>query len=99
MNQNQTNEEMEIDLLDLASKLLDKWYYLLLCLLAGAVLLNAYAFFFIEPTYDSTSKLYVVSAYGNSGRVIVSCFIFYVLSFRNVPLLQNQPPARYPESW
>ena len=36
MNQNQTNEEMEIDLLDLASKLLDKWYYLLLCLLARA---------------------------------------------------------------
>ena len=25
MNQNQTNEEMEIDLLDLASKLLDKY--------------------------------------------------------------------------
>ena len=66
MNQNQTNDEMEIDLLDLASKLLDKWYYLLLCLLAGAVLLNAYAFFFIEPTYDSTSKLYVVSASDDS---------------------------------
>ena len=66
MNQNQINEEMEIDLLDLANKLLDKWYYLLLCLLAGAVLLNAYAFFFIEPTYDSTSKLYVVSASGFS---------------------------------
>lgn len=66
MNQNQTNEEMEIDLLDLANKLLDKWYYLLLCLLAGAVLLNAYAFFFIEPTYDSTSKLYVVSASDDS---------------------------------
>ena len=37
MNQNQTNEEMEIDLLDLANKLLDKWYYLLLCLLAECI--------------------------------------------------------------
>ena len=41
MNQNQTNDEMEIDLLDLGYMLLDKWHYLLLCLLAGALLLNA----------------------------------------------------------
>ena len=47
MNQKQMNEEMEIDLLDLAYMLLDKWHYLLLCLLAGALLFNAYSFFFI----------------------------------------------------
>ena len=41
MNQEQMNDEMEIDLLDLAYMLLDKWHYLLVCLLAGAVLLNA----------------------------------------------------------
>ena len=66
MNQKQMNEEMEIDLLDLAYMLLDKWHYLLLCLLAGALLFNAYSFFFIEPTYESTSKLYVVSASDDS---------------------------------
>lgn len=66
MNQEFTNDEMEIDLLDLAYMLLDKWHYLLVCLLIGAVLLNAYAFFFIEPTYESTSKLYVVSASDDS---------------------------------
>ena len=66
MNQENMNDEMEIDLLDLAYALLDKWHYLLLCLLAGALLFNAYAFFGIEPTYESTSKLYVVSASDDS---------------------------------
>lgn len=62
MNQERFNEEMEIDLLDLAYMLLDHWHYLLVCLLAGAILFNAYSFFLIRPTYESTSKLYVVSA-------------------------------------
>ena len=43
MNQKEQNEEMEIDLLDLAYMLLDNWHYLLICLLAGALLLNAYS--------------------------------------------------------
>ena len=66
MNHEQMNDEMEIDLLDLGYMLLDKWHYLLLCLLAGALLLNAFSFFFIEPTYESTSKLYVVSTSDDS---------------------------------
>lgn len=66
MNHELPNDEMEIDLLDMAYMLLDKWHYLLLCLLAGAVLLNAYSFFCIEPTYESTAKLYVVSASDDS---------------------------------
>lgn len=66
MNQKDMNDEMEIDLLDLAYMLLDHWHYLLLCLLAGALILNAYAFFGIEPTYESTSKLYVVSTSDDS---------------------------------
>ena len=35
-------------------------------LIAGAVLLGAYSFFFIAPTYESTAKLYVVSASDDS---------------------------------
>ena len=66
MNHELPNDELEIDLLDMAYMLLDKWHYLLLCLLAGAVLLNAYSFFCIEPTYESTAKLYVVSASDDS---------------------------------
>ena len=66
MNEELTNDEVEIDLVDLAYSLLDKWHYLLLCLLIGAVILNAYSFFFIAPTYEATSKLYVVSASDDS---------------------------------
>ena len=36
-------DEMEIDLLDLAYVLLDKIHYIILCLLAGAVILNAFS--------------------------------------------------------
>ena len=38
MNQKQSNDELEIDLLEVAGMLLEKWHYLLVCLLAGAVL-------------------------------------------------------------
>ena len=61
-----TVEEMEIDLLDLAYVLLDKVHYIILCLLAGAVLLNAFSFFCIQPTYQATAKMYVVSASNDS---------------------------------
>lgn len=66
MNEQLTNDEVEIDLLDLASTLLDKWYYLLICFLVGAVVMGAYSFFGIAPTYQSTAKLYVVSASDDS---------------------------------
>ena len=59
-------DEMEIDLLDLAYVLLDKIHYIILCLLAGAVLLNAFSFFCIRPTYQATAKMYVVSASNDS---------------------------------
>lgn len=59
-------DEIEIDLLDLALYLLEKLPYIILCFLAGAVLLNAFAYFFIRPTYQSTAKLYVVSASDDS---------------------------------
>ena len=55
-------EENEIDLLDRGMALLEKLPYIILCFLVGAVLFNAYAYFFIKPTYQSTAKLYVVSA-------------------------------------
>ena len=66
MNEELTNDEVEIDLVDLGNVLLDKWRYLLISLIAGAVLLGAYSFFFIAPTYESTAKLYVVSASDDS---------------------------------
>lgn len=60
------DDEKEIDLIDMGMALLEKLPYIILCLLVGAVLFNAYAYFMIKPTYQSTAKLYVVSASDDS---------------------------------
>lgn len=64
--QQDMEDEGEIDLLDLAYVLLDKIHYIILSLLIGAVLLNAVSFFFIAPKYQSTAKMYIVSASNDS---------------------------------
>ena len=61
-----TEQEAEIDLIDLARALLDKIHYIVLCFLIGAVIMNAYSYFLVRPTYKSTAKMYVVSASKNS---------------------------------
>ena len=61
-----TQQEAEIDLIDLAWALLDKIHYIVLCFLIGAVIMNAYSYFLVRPTYKSTAKMYVVSASKNS---------------------------------
>lgn len=50
MNEELTNDEVEIDLVDLGYVLLDKWRYLLISLIAGA---NTYGcvFLFLYRTY------------------------------------------------
>lgn len=60
------NQAAEIDLLELAYVLLDKIHYIILFLLLGAVLMNAYAFFLVTPTYKSTAKMYIVSTSDDS---------------------------------
>lgn len=63
----QTDQDgLEIDLLDLAYLMLDKLHSIILCFLIGAVLLNAYAYFCVNPTYTSVSKIYVVSSSDDS---------------------------------
>ncbi|MCM1273705.1 MAG: Wzz/FepE/Etk N-terminal domain-containing protein [Clostridium sp.] len=61
-----SEEEKEIDLLEIGSILLDKLHFIIMYMLLGAVLLNACSYFLIEPTYQSTAKLYVVSASDDS---------------------------------
>lgn len=58
--------DAEIDLLELAWVLLDKIHYIILYFLAGAVLFNVYSYVMIKPTYQSTAKMYVVSASNDS---------------------------------
>ncbi|MDE6024397.1 MAG: capsular polysaccharide biosynthesis protein [Lachnospiraceae bacterium] len=61
-----SEEEKEINLLEIGSILLDRLHFIIMYMLLGAVLLNACSYFLIEPTYTSTAKLYVVSASDDS---------------------------------
>lgn len=63
---NREEEETEIDLVEVGWLLLDKLHYIVLCFLIGAVLFNAFAYFLVKPTYESTAKMYIVSASKNS---------------------------------
>lgn len=56
----------EIDLVELFYVLLENLRYIVLFFLIGALLFNAYAYFFIHPTYQSTASIYIVSASGGS---------------------------------
>ncbi len=62
----ENSDEMEIDLVDLSLMLLDRVHYIIFFLLLGALLLNAYAYFFIAPKYESTARMYIVSASDDS---------------------------------
>lgn len=64
--QDNNNEVMEIDLLEVFYLLLSRVHLIVFFLLLGALVLNAYAYFGIHPTYQSTSTLYVVSASGGN---------------------------------
>lgn len=58
----QDKDEIEIDLMKVIGLMIDHIHYIILCFLVGALIFNAYAYFMIHPTYQSTAKLYVVSA-------------------------------------
>ncbi len=62
----QQSDVMEIDLAELGLMLLDNLHHIVLFFLLGAVLFNAYSYFLIHPTYESTASIYVVSASGGS---------------------------------
>ena len=60
--QAQTNDVVEIDLVELLLKYLEKWYWIILSGVLVAALMGVSTFRFVTPTYQSTSKLYVVSS-------------------------------------
>lgn len=55
-------EENEIDLLELLYRLIDKWIFIAVGAVAGAVLMFVYSFIIATPIYEATSKLYVLSS-------------------------------------
>lgn len=55
-------EEDEIDIGKIFGMFLEKIHYIIMFFMLGALIFNAYAYFMIHPTYESTAKLYAVSA-------------------------------------
>lgn len=56
-----SEQEYEIDLLELAKTVLNKWKRIVLCLLIGGFLAIFYTIFLVTPMYEATSMLYVLN--------------------------------------
>jgi len=54
--------EQEIDLVELLYKLLEKWLYIVLMAILGALIMGIYSFYLATPMYQATAKLYVVNS-------------------------------------
>ncbi|MBR2190287.1 MAG: capsular polysaccharide biosynthesis protein [Eubacterium sp.] len=59
---NASVEDDSIEFGKIFGMLLEHIQYIILCFLVGALLFNAYAYFMKHPTYQSTAKLYAVTA-------------------------------------
>lgn len=68
-NNNQT-EEIEIDLWALFGAIRDKFLIIILAGMAGAILVYLFSSLLLTPTYDSTTKIYVLSKQDNSNSTI-----------------------------
>lgn len=55
------DEEMEIDLLELFSTLLQRWYLILVCALIFGAAAFGYTKYFITPQYKASSMIYILS--------------------------------------
>ena len=58
---NNVADEMEIDLLELMYRLIERGKHIISAALLGAVLMAVYSFLLAKPTYEATSQLYVLS--------------------------------------
>jgi len=58
----QSQDTMEIDLVELLIRFVDKWYWIVASALICTALFAVYTFQFVTPLYQSTSKLYVVNS-------------------------------------
>lgn len=61
MEQNLTNDEIEIDLKELFFLLLHKAWIIILCFIVGAGVMGAGTKVLIDPIYESTATLYVLT--------------------------------------
>lgn len=57
-----SDNEMEIDLVALFFRFLEKAHWIILCALVGAAIAGVLVFKFITPMYQATSKIYIVGS-------------------------------------
>lgn len=58
----QSQDVVEIDLVELLTRLVDKWYWIILSALICTALFAVYTFRIVTPQYQSTAKLYLVNS-------------------------------------
>ena len=58
----QEPDEVEIDLMELLYRLMDKWKWIVLGALLGTVVSAAITLFVLTPKYEATAKLYVLNS-------------------------------------
>jgi len=56
------NNELEIDLVALFYRFLEKAHWIILCALIGAAIAGVMVFKFIKPVYQATAKIYIVGS-------------------------------------
>lgn len=62
--------DVEIDLMELLAALLDNIWIIILTTLAGFVLVYLFTTLFVKPTYDSTTKIYVLNRQDDTSSTI-----------------------------
>ena len=86
-----TEQEEEIDLLDLFGFYLSRLPLLIIGLVVGAVIFGAWTHFMIDDTYTATSRMYMVSASSDSVLNISDLNLGTSLSNDYVELMKSRP--------
>ena len=60
--QYESQEEEQIDLLEIMHVILRKWWLLVLCFLIGAGAMGSYTKFLVTPQYSASSTMYILSS-------------------------------------
>ena len=58
----QEDREFELDFIELAYRLLEKWKYIFAAAMIGAGIMAFYSYLMAKPVYEATSKLYVLNS-------------------------------------
>ena len=86
-----TDAEMEIDLLELLAYYRERIVWIILGFLAGAVIAGLITYYLITPDYTATSKMYMVSSSSQSVVDLTDLNIGQSLSKDYVELLKTRP--------